>query len=51
MTRLTILSAVAGASLFGLAYCFGNEEAKTLFMKDPEGNLAKAQAFYSSKKQ
>jgi hypothetical protein len=89
MTRLTILSAVAGASLFGLAaaafaatgeydnmctmglalgkevktdcsinatlqgkmYCFGNEEAKTLFMKDPDGNLAKAAAYMSSKKQ
>ncbi len=33
----------------GKTYCFGNEVAKTLFMKDPEGNLAKAQAFYSSK--
>ena len=89
MTRTTILSALAGACLFGFAtaalaatgeyddmctmglalgkevktdcsinetldgkkYCFGNEAAKTLFMKDPKGNLAKAQAYYSSKKQ
>jgi YHS domain-containing protein len=87
MTRTTILSAVAGALLLGLAtaamaatgefdnmcaeglalgkdvqtdctvsetidgktYCFGNETAKTLFMKDPQGNLAKAQTYYSGK--
>jgi YHS domain-containing protein len=86
MTRTTILSAMAGALLLGLAttamaatgefdnmcteglalgkdvqtdctvnatidgktYCFGNEAAKTLFMKDPQGNLAKAQQYYSS---
>jgi len=29
--------------------CFGNEQAKADFMKDPEGNLAKAQAYYQSK--
>ncbi len=28
----------------GKTYCFGNEEAKTEFMKDPAGNLAKAQS-------
>jgi YHS domain-containing protein len=33
----------------GKTYCFGNETAKTLFMKDPQGNLAKAQTYYSSK--
>jgi YHS domain-containing protein len=33
----------------GKTYCFGNELAKTLFMKDPQGNLAKAQTYYSSK--
>ena len=26
-------------------------QGKTIFMKDPAGNLAKAQAYYSSKKQ
>jgi YHS domain-containing protein len=26
----------------GKTYCFGNDEAKTIFMKDPKGNLAKA---------
>jgi hypothetical protein len=31
-------------------YCFGNEEAKAIFMKDPASNLAKAQAYYSSRK-
>lgn len=35
------------AEIEGKTYCFGNEEAKTLFMKDPEGNLAKAQSFYN----
>jgi YHS domain-containing protein len=38
------------ATLQGKMYCFGNEEAKTMFMKDPAGNLAKAQAYYSSRK-
>ena len=33
----------------GKTYCFGNEEAKTTFMKDPQGNLAKAQSYLSSK--
>ena len=31
----------------GKTYCFGNEEAKTTFMKDPSGNLAKANSFYN----
>jgi YHS domain-containing protein len=30
----------------GKTYCFGNADAKTQFMKDPEGNLAEAQAYY-----
>jgi hypothetical protein len=30
-------------------YCFGSEAAETEFMKDPKGNLAKAQTYYSSK--
>ena len=33
----------------GKTYCFGNEAAKTEFMKDPKGNLAKAQSHYSTK--
>ena len=33
----------------GKTYCFGNEAAKTEFMKDPKGNLAKAQAHQMSK--
>jgi len=33
----------------GKTYCFGNEDAKTMFMKDPKGNMAKAQTYYSSK--
>jgi YHS domain-containing protein len=37
------------AVIDGKTYCFGNEDAKTIFMKDPKGNLAKAQDFYSSK--
>jgi YHS domain-containing protein len=31
----------------GKTYCFGNEQAKKDFMKDPKANLAKAHAFYS----
>jgi YHS domain-containing protein len=31
-------------TLKGKTYCFGSEQAKTDFMKDPEGNLAKAKA-------
>ncbi len=34
----------------GSTYCFGNAQAKTDFMKDPDGNLAKAKAYYSKKK-
>ena len=34
----------------GKTYCFGSKEAKTTFMKDPQGNLAKAQEYYSKKK-
>jgi len=30
------------AEIDGKTYCFGNEDAKTEFMKDPAGNLAKA---------
>ena len=36
-------------TLEGKTYCFGNEAAKTEFMKDPKGNLAKARSYYSSK--
>ncbi len=31
----------------GKLYCFGNDQAKTDFMKDPQGNLTKAEANYS----
>jgi YHS domain-containing protein len=37
------------ATIKGKTYCFGSEQAKSDFMKDPEGNLAKAQAYYQSK--
>jgi YHS domain-containing protein len=37
------------ALLDGKTYCFGSEQAKTDFMKDPKGNLAKAQSYYASK--
>ena len=33
----------------GKTYCFGNKEAMAEFMKAPKENLAKAQAYYSSK--
>jgi YHS domain-containing protein len=37
------------ATIKGKTYCFGSEDAKAAFMKDPEGNLAKAQSYYQSK--
>jgi YHS domain-containing protein len=30
----------------GKTYCFGSEDAKTAFMKDPETHLSKAESFY-----
>jgi YHS domain-containing protein len=36
------------AILDGKTYCFGSEAAKTEFMKDPKGNMAKAQSYYNS---
>ena len=36
------------ATIKGKAYCFSNEEAKANFMKDTEGNLVKAEAYYKS---
>lgn len=35
----------------GKTYCFGNEQAKTEFMKDPAANLAKAETFYAKSHQ
>jgi YHS domain-containing protein len=35
----------------GKTYCFGNEQAKTIFLKKPEEFLTKAQVYYSSKGQ
>jgi len=35
----------------GKTYCFGNEEAKKLFLKNPDEFLLKAQIYYSSRKQ
>lgn len=37
--------------LDGKTYCFGNEAARTLFLKDPGGNLTKAKAYYAKTKQ
>ena len=37
------------AAIKGKTYCFSNEEAKTLFMKDPDANLTKAESFYGEK--
>jgi len=31
----------------GKLYCFSKQSAKEEFMKDPEGNLAAAEAFYN----
>jgi len=34
------------ADYMGKTYCFGSEESKAAFLKDPEATLMKAQAFY-----
>jgi YHS domain-containing protein len=36
------------AQIGGKTYCFGNEAARAEFMKDPEGNLAKAESAYKA---
>ncbi len=33
----------------GKTFCFGNEQAKQIFLKKPEEFLTKAQIYYSSK--
>lgn len=35
----------------GKTYCFGNETARTLFLKKPDEFLLKAHIFFSSKQQ
>ncbi len=40
---------VLQSKLQGKTYCFGNKEAMAEFMKNPTGNLAKAQAYHSKK--
>ena len=37
------------SQLQGKTYCFGSKEAMAEFMKDPTGNLAKAQTYYTTK--
>lgn len=37
------------ADIEGKTYCFGNEQAKTDFMKDSAGNIQKANTFQASK--
>lgn len=34
------------SQLDGKTYCFGSKEAMSEFMKDPKGNLAKADEFF-----
>jgi YHS domain-containing protein len=35
------------ATIKGKTYCFGSEQAKQEFMKNPDANLSKAESFYS----
>ena len=37
------------ATIDGKTYCLGNEAAKTGFMKDAKGNMAKAEPYYEKK--
>ena len=39
------------AEFNGKTYCFGNEQAKTIFLKKPEEFLTRARVYYSSKGQ
>jgi YHS domain-containing protein len=36
------------AVIKGKTYCFSSEQAKANFMKNPDANLAKAEAYYKS---
>jgi YHS domain-containing protein len=36
------------ATIKGNTYCFSSEDAKNQFMKNPSGNLEKAESFYKS---
>jgi YHS domain-containing protein len=36
------------AMMKGKTYCFSSEDAKNQFLKNPDGNLAKAETFYKS---
>ncbi|MEX1060484.1 MAG: hypothetical protein WED13_05635 [Methyloceanibacter sp.] len=36
------------ATIKGKTYCFSSDQAKADFMKNPDGNLAKAESFYKS---
>jgi YHS domain-containing protein len=36
------------ATIKGSRYCFSSQDAKTNFMKSPNANLKKAEAFYKS---
>ncbi len=38
------------ATYEGKTYCFGNQQAKVDFMKDPAANVAKAEEYYSKHK-
>ena len=35
-------------SIKGKTYCFGSQEAKANFLKNPTANLSKAESFYKS---
>ena len=37
------------AKVDGKTYCFGNTAAKEAFLKDPQGNVARAQEAFSQK--
>jgi YHS domain-containing protein len=36
------------ATIKGKTYCFSSADAKSQFMKNPSGNLTKAESFYKS---
>jgi YHS domain-containing protein len=45
LSKVTETDCSIYAQIDGMHYCFSNEDAKTTFMQDPQGNLTKARAY------
>lgn len=47
MGKMTRTTCDINEQLDGKTYCFGSEQARTLFLEDPKGTIARAAAFYA----